>query len=59
MRIAEGTITFQYDLDGEYGIEDMDDTEKLQYFTDLMVDDIIDYSYSDLAPAIEMSIKNV
>jgi len=67
MRIVEGTIKFQYDMDADEGMVEsygrgasrISDDEKITYFTERMVDDIIDYAYSDLAPTIEMSIKNV
>lgn len=56
-KIAKGVIEFQYNLDDEiFEDENMSEEEKVQYFLDKMVDDIIDLRYSDIKPAIEMTI---
>ena len=59
-RIARGEIVFEYNLDEdpymELHGEKMSNEEKLEYFLNTMVDDIIDLRYSDIKPAIEMSI---
>jgi|SaaInlV_120m_DNA_3_1039746.scaffolds.fasta_scaffold11645_3 hypothetical protein len=59
-RIARGVITFEYNFDEDphmelYG-EEMSDEEKLEYFLNTMVDDVIDLRHSDIKPAIEMSL---
>lgn len=59
-KIARGVIVFEYNFDEdpymELHGEKMSDEEKLEYFLNTMVDDIIDLRYSDIKPAIEMSI---
>jgi hypothetical protein len=59
-KIARGVITFEYNFDEDphmelYGTE-MTDEEKLEYFLNTMVDDVIDLRYSDIKPAIEMTL---
>ena len=59
-RRAIGKIVFEYDMEEEPYDEKFDeataDEEKIKYFTNMMVEDIIHLSYSDLAPCIEMEI---
>lgn len=61
-RTARGTMTYEYEIDDELQAEIDNEypnaTEKdlLKFFTDRMVDDILDNAYSDLAPCIEMEI---
>jgi hypothetical protein len=59
-RIARGEIVFEYYLDEDPHMElhgeELTVEEKLEYFLNTMVDDIIDLRYSDIKPAIEMSI---
>lgn len=62
-RIARGTIVFEYNLDEDPHMElhgeAMTEAEKLDYFLDTMADDIIDMRYSDIKPAIEMTVVEV
>lgn len=62
-RIARGVIVFEYNMDEdpymELHGEKMSDDEKVAYFLDTMVDDVIDLRYSDIKPAIEMAIVEV
>lgn len=62
-RMARGTITYEYEItsdimQGEFEQEYPNGTEKdlIRFFTERMVDDIINNAYSDLAPCIEMEI---
>jgi hypothetical protein len=64
-RMARGVMTYEYNLDDEAVQADLAEeypnaTEKdlLKFFTDRMVDDILDNAYSDLAPCIEMEITD-
>lgn len=62
-KIARGVITFEYNFDEDPHMElhgeKMSDAEKLEYFLNTMVDDVIDMRNSDIKPAIEMSVVEV
>lgn len=60
-RIARGTMTYSYEFDNDSMFMQQlgkypDDEGIKRYFIAQMVDDIINNSYSDLAPCIEMEI---
>lgn len=55
-RRAIGKIVFEYDIQEHPEAEDLSKDELVSYFSDTMVDDIIDMRYSDIRPAIEMEI---
>ena len=56
MRKARGVIAFEYDIAEHPEAEGLDKDELVSYFLDTMVDDLIDLSFSDIRPAIEMEI---
>jgi|AntRauMFilla1563_2_1112583.scaffolds.fasta_scaffold01900_10 hypothetical protein len=58
MKIARGIIAFEYKVSDEEEAEGLSKPELESYFTDKMLDDIIDLRFSDIRPAIEMEIIN-
>lgn len=60
--IVRGVIEFEYSVE-DYeenvsGVSEMSQEALLDYFKEVMVDDIIDLRYSDISPCIEMEIVN-
>jgi hypothetical protein len=61
-RVVKGTITFEYNLDNEEIFNDSNtDEEKLDYFKEIMVEDIqaMSFEWPTLQNVIEMEIVNV
>jgi len=61
-RVVKGTITFEYNLDDEEIFNDSNtDEEKLDYFKEIMVEDIqaMSFEWPTLQNVIEMEIVNV
>jgi hypothetical protein len=61
-RVVKGTITFEYNLDDEEIFSDFaTDEEKLDYFKEIMVEDIqaMSFEWPTLQNVIEMEIVNV
>ena len=56
MRIARGIIAFEYIVEDDPYAEGLEGDELVNYFTDTMLDDVIDLRFSDIRPAIEMEI---
>jgi hypothetical protein len=55
-RIARGVIAFEYVIKDDPYAEGLEGNELVNYFTDVMLDDVIDLLFSDIRPAIEMEI---
>jgi hypothetical protein len=61
-RIVKGTITFEYNLDDEEIFNDSNtDEEKIDYFREIMVEDIqaMSFEWPTLQNVIEMEVVNV
>jgi hypothetical protein len=61
-RVVKGTLTFEYNLDDEEIFSDFaTDEEKLDYFKEIMVEDIqaMSFEWPTLQNVIEMEIVNV
>jgi hypothetical protein len=61
-RVVKGTITFEYNLDDEEIFNDSTtDEEKLDYFKELMVEDIqaMSFEWPTLQNVIEMEVVSV
>jgi hypothetical protein len=56
MKIARGVIAFEYIVEDDPYAEGLEGEELVNYFTDTMVDDVIDMKFRDIKPAIEMEI---
>lgn len=55
-RIARGVIAFEYVIKDDPYAEGLEGNELVNYFTDVMLDDVIDLGFSDIRPAIQMEI---
>jgi len=55
-RIARGVIAFEYVIKDDPYAEGLEGNELVNYFTDVMLDDVIDLRFSAIRPAIEMEI---
>jgi hypothetical protein len=55
-RVARGVIAFEYIIKDDQYAEGLEGDELVNYFTDVMLDDVIDLRFSDIRPAIEMEI---
>jgi hypothetical protein len=61
-RVVKGTITFEYNLDDEEIFNDSaTDEEKIDYFREIMVEDIqaMSFEWPTLQNVIEMEVVNV
>ena len=55
-RVARGVIAFEYFISEHEEAEWLVGDELVNYFTDKMLDDVIDMRFSDIRPAIEVEI---